>query len=147
MTRVYVDATLVGDDAAALKHLGEDEGFEVIVAAGATKLAGGAGELGGESAGEPGGESAWPARHGEDTAPGTPGTAPAWLLTGTPVPWSGHRPDLWTILVGPPPDGHGPDRRCDFEARDLRAAVLEVLAREVMPGLSSERSGRRPSRP
>jgi hypothetical protein len=58
----------------------------------------------------------------------------AWLLTGELAGCSERRPRLRTILVGPPgPQVGGPQVRCDVEARDLRAAVIEILAREAMP--------------
>jgi hypothetical protein len=58
----------------------------------------------------------------------------AWLLTVDPAVCSGERPPgVRTILVGPrrPPDRR-PTARCDLEARDLSAAVMEILVRDTM---------------
>ena len=146
MRRVFVDADLVRDDRGALDHLEADGGFEVVVAPDAAAVADAAVRVPAvaDAAGGPGAASKpkpEPDRTGPVERPPTPA---AWLLSGTTPPWSGHRPELWTILVGPAPEGdHGPDRRSDFEARDLRAAVVEVLVREAMPDLSVERPGRR----
>jgi hypothetical protein len=59
-----------------------------------------------------------------------PGT---WLVTGDPERCA-HRPaGVRTILVGPRrPPTHRPTARCDLEARDVAAAVLEILADEAM---------------
>ena len=60
--------------------------------------------------------------------------AGAWLLTVDPSVCSGERPaGVRTILVGPrrPPDRR-PTARCDVEARDLSAAVMEILVRDTL---------------
>lgn len=60
--------------------------------------------------------------------------AGAWLLTIDPSVCSGERPaGVRTILVGPrrPPDRR-PTARCDVEARDLSAAVMEILVRDTL---------------
>ena len=58
----------------------------------------------------------------------------AWHLTASPEGCVDREAGVTTILVGPRrPAGRGPTRRCDLEARDLGAAVLEILAREAMP--------------
>ncbi len=56
-----------------------------------------------------------------------------WLITGDPQRCA-HRPaGVRTILVGPRrPATHRPMARCDLEARDLTAAVLQILADEAM---------------
>jgi hypothetical protein len=56
------------------------------------------------------------------------------LLTIDPSVCSGERPaGVRTILVGPrrPPDRR-PTARCDVEARDLSAAVMEILVRDTL---------------
>ena len=58
----------------------------------------------------------------------------SWLLTADPGICSGERPSgVQTILVGPrrPPDRR-PTARCDVEARDLSAAVMEILVRDTL---------------
>jgi hypothetical protein len=57
----------------------------------------------------------------------------AWLLTADPHACGRARPVICrTILVGPtPPDGAGP-ARCDHVVRDIRSAVLEILASDAM---------------
>lgn len=58
----------------------------------------------------------------------------SWLLTADPSVCSGERPTgVRTILVGPrrPPDRR-PTARCDLEARDLGAAVMEILVRDAL---------------
>jgi hypothetical protein len=60
--------------------------------------------------------------------------AGGWLLTVDPAVCAGDRPTgIRTILVGPrrPPDRR-PTARCDVEARDLSAAVMEILVRDTM---------------
>jgi hypothetical protein len=70
----------------------------------------------------------------------TPRRSPAdrgvqtWHLTASPEACGDRILGVTTILVGPRrPAGRGPTHRCDLEARDLAAAVLEVLVREAMP--------------
>ena len=59
---------------------------------------------------------------------------PAWLLTSHAADCAHRRARLQTILVGPPPHPVGGHvLRCDIDARDLWAAVMEILAREAMP--------------
>jgi hypothetical protein len=57
----------------------------------------------------------------------------AWLITSDPEECGVRRRGLRTILVGPKrASTHRPAARCDLEARDLNAAVIEILAREAM---------------
>lgn len=65
------------------------------------------------------------------TVPREPGTA-AWYLTSDPDRCRGRSARLRTILVGLSP-APGAVHRCDSLARDVRAAVLEILAAEAMP--------------
>jgi len=63
----------------------------------------------------------------EEVPPGT------WLITGDPLRCAERPAGVRTILVGPRrPATHRPTARCDLEARDLGAAVLEILADEAM---------------
>jgi len=56
-----------------------------------------------------------------------------WLITDDPRACGRRSPTVRTILVGPRrPPARGPLVRCDLEARDLSAAVLEILAHEAM---------------
>lgn len=60
--------------------------------------------------------------------------AGSWLLTSDPAVCAGDRPPgLRTLLVGPrrPPDRR-PTAHCDEEARDLAAAVMEILVRDTL---------------
>ena len=71
-----------------------------------------------------------------ETAAELPSPLPAgcWLITVDPAVCAGERPaGALTILVGPrrPPDRR-PTARCDIEARDLAAAVMEILVRDAM---------------
>ncbi len=68
--------------------------------------------------------------------------APAWYLTTDVARCGRHSPRLQTVLVGAvgPTGGRArssraamPVQRCDRAARDLRNAVLEILAAEAMP--------------
>ena len=59
-----------------------------------------------------------------------PGT---WLVTGDPERCALRSRGVRTILVGPRrPATRRPVARCDQEARDLAAAVLQILADEAM---------------
>ncbi len=56
-----------------------------------------------------------------------------WFLTGTPYPESGRPRGGRTVLVGPRlAPGPIPLPRYDVEARDLAAAVMEILTRQAM---------------
>jgi hypothetical protein len=63
--------------------------------------------------------------------PMEPRTA-AWYLTADADRCRGRSARLRTILVGRSPVP-GAIHRCDSLARDVRAAVLEILAAEAMP--------------
>lgn len=57
--------------------------------------------------------------------------SPAWFLTAEPTTCRDRRPDLRTLLVGPRTDERWPTR-CDATARDMREAVLDILAADAM---------------
>ena len=67
----------------------------------------------------------------------------SWLITDDPTSCLDRPPGLQTILVGPRrPTTNRPAPRCDVEARDLNAAVVEILTRQAMsrvPGSDGER--------
>ncbi len=57
----------------------------------------------------------------------------SWFITDDPASCLARPPGLRTILVGPRrPPSNKPTPRCDLEARDLNAAVVEILTREAM---------------
>jgi hypothetical protein len=57
----------------------------------------------------------------------------AWYLTGEPHPAFGRPRGGITVLVGPRrPEGKVPLPRFDLTARDMNAAVLEILSRDAM---------------
>ena len=57
----------------------------------------------------------------------------SWLITDDPTSCLDRPPGLQTILVGPRrPPSNRPAPRCDVEARDLNAAVVEILTRQAM---------------
>ena len=58
----------------------------------------------------------------------------SWYVTSDDAWCEGDRPSgLRSILVGPRrPPARRPTLRCDIEARDLNAAVMEILVRETM---------------
>ena len=60
--------------------------------------------------------------------------AGSWYITSDESWCEGERPaGLRSILVGPRrPPARRPTLRCDFEARDMAAAVMEILVRETM---------------
>jgi hypothetical protein len=59
--------------------------------------------------------------------------AGSWLLTANPELCADRRPPLQSMLLGPrPAPSPRPAPRCDADARDLAAAVLEILRREAM---------------
>jgi hypothetical protein len=69
------------------------------------------------------------AAHSLPTEP-APGS---WLITDDPDSCVVRPPGLKTLLVGPRrAPTNRPTRRCDVEARDLNAAVVEILTREAM---------------
>lgn len=60
-------------------------------------------------------------------------TEGAWRVTADPEICGEHRAGMRTLLVGPKAaPARRPTPRCDAEARDLAAAVLEILSRDVM---------------
>lgn len=58
--------------------------------------------------------------------------SPAWYLTADVGRCHGASARLRTVLVGAAPPA-GSIHRCDSVARDVQAAVFEVLASEAMP--------------
>jgi hypothetical protein len=65
-------------------------------------------------------------------APPTRPSAPAWYLTSDLTRCGGASALLRTILIGAAPPS-GSVRRCDGVARDVQAAVMEILAAVAMP--------------
>ena len=55
----------------------------------------------------------------------------SWFLTADPATCHDRQPGLRTVLIGPRENGPRPTR-CDTTARDLREAVLEILAADAM---------------
>lgn len=55
----------------------------------------------------------------------------SWFVTADPAACGDRQPGLRTILIGPRDDVPRPTR-CDSTARDLREAVLEILAADAM---------------
>ena len=55
----------------------------------------------------------------------------SWFLTSDPASCGDHRAGLRTMLIGPREEGPHPTR-CDSTARDVRDAVLEILAADAM---------------
>ena len=70
------------------------------------------------------------------TASAIPESFPSgsWYVTNDEAWCEGERPTgLRSILVGPRrPPARRPTLRCDLEARDIAAAVMEILVRETM---------------
>jgi hypothetical protein len=60
--------------------------------------------------------------------PPAPGS---WFVTADPAACGDRQPSLRTILIGPRASGSRPTR-CDVSARDLRDAVLVILAADAM---------------
>jgi hypothetical protein len=126
VTQVYVDRDALasgpdgghGIDADAVRSLGflEDSGHEIVLvgelAATDALLADRAGSLIPEAPVQP--------------------DEPAWYLTTDVERCIGRSARLRTVLVGTAPE-KGAIHRCDAIARDLQAAVLEILAAEAMP--------------
>jgi hypothetical protein len=115
MTTIYVDgsAAVLPDARNRLAHLIE-AGHEVVLVAPPGHPAAGA--------------LRWPGHVG-----GLPDDPPrgSWFVTAEPGTCGDRQPGLSTLLVGPRDDVPRPTR-CDITARDLAAAVLEILAREAM---------------
>ena len=72
---------------------------------------------------------AWSRRAAE--LPDDPAEIVAWYLTADPAACTDRRAGLRTMLIGPRAEGPRPTR-CDATARDLRDAVLELLASDAM---------------
>jgi hypothetical protein len=115
MTTIYVDgsAASLPDARNRLAHLTE-AGHEVILVAPSDHRAASAVPWRGRVAGIPG-----------DPPRGS------WYVTADPATCSDRQVGLSTLLVGPRDDSRRPTR-CDVTARDLGAAVLEILARDAM---------------
>lgn len=79
---------------------------------------------------ERGSDPRWLADLPSEAGPPTPRS---WLVTVDPRRCEHRPPGVRTILIGPrQPPGPRPTAHCDVVARDLAAAVLEILAREAM---------------
>src|SRR5262245_52031271 len=116
MTDIYIDpiAAATPDAADQLRHLVET-GHRVLV-------------LGGREQPIPGVAAIKRA----DALPESPARG-TWLVSADPELCAERRPPMQTMLVGPrPAPSPRPAPRCDAEARDLAAAVLEILGREAM---------------
>jgi hypothetical protein len=69
----------------------------------------------------------------QSSAPTALVPAGSWLVTSDPKHCDQRPAGVRTILVGPRrPPGPRPTARCDVEARDLAAAVIEILTRDAM---------------
>lgn len=115
MTDIYLDPSAAGtpDAADQLRHL-TDTGHRVLVLGDLPQALADASIL---------------------TATALPPKPPAgsWLLTANLELCADRRPPLQTMLLGPrPAPSPRPAPRCDADARDLAAAVLEILRREAM---------------
>jgi len=115
MTTIYVDgsAASLPDAPNRLAHLIE-AGHEVILVA--------------PSGHRTASALAWPGHL--VSLPGNPPRG-SWYVTADPATCSDRQAGLSTLLVGPRDDSRRPTR-CDVTARDLAAAVLEILARDAM---------------
>jgi hypothetical protein len=115
MTTIYIDgsAAILPDAPSRLAHLIE-AGHEVVLVAPSDHRAASA--------------LSWP-RH----VPSLPKDPPrgSWFVTAEPARCGDRQAGLSTLLVGPRDDVPRPTR-CDITARDLAAAVLEILARDAM---------------
>jgi hypothetical protein len=115
MTTIYIDgsAAILPDAPNRLAHLIE-AGHEVVLVAPPDHRAASA--------------LSWP-RH----VPGLPDDPPrgSWFVTAEPATCGDRQAGLSTLLVGPRDETPRPTR-CDVTARDLAAAVLEILARDAM---------------
>lgn len=58
----------------------------------------------------------------------------SWFVSADPASCAERRPGLRTLLIGPRRTSAGAPQgpRCDAQARDLAAAVLEILGRDAM---------------
>ena len=78
------------------------------------------------------GWSSWP-RTTIRSAQAIPEDAPrgSWFLTADPAACGDRRAGVRSMLIGPREDGPR-TTRCDATARDVRDAVLEILAADAM---------------
>ncbi|HET7029824.1 MAG TPA: hypothetical protein VFI34_04900 [Candidatus Limnocylindrales bacterium] len=115
MTTIFIDgsAALAPDAAAHLAHLPETGHDLVLVAPGDHATAT---------------QDLWGSRVTELPAEPPRGS---WFVTSDPATCSDRRPGLRTLLIAPREEGPRPTR-CDSRARDLRDAVLEILAADAM---------------
>ncbi len=114
MVTIFVDASLALESGAIdrLRHLA-DAGHRLILVAPHHASVG---------------VGAWADR--VDRVPGDPPRG-SWFVTADPASCGDRRPGLRTMLVGPRRGARSPTR-CDTTARDLRDAVLEILAADAM---------------
>lgn len=127
MTRVYVDVGTAIDDGADARSVEPDAprtlrilaeaGHEIVLVTGA--------------AGAPPSDLAAVASDAVGAVPARP-VSPAWYLTADVERCRGTSARLRTVLIGGSP-APGSIHRCDGVARDLHAAVMEILASEAMP--------------
>jgi hypothetical protein len=115
MTTIYIDgsAAILPDAPNRLAHLVE-AGHQIVLVAPADHRAA-------TSAG-------WP-RHVAELPKDPP--RGSWYVTAEPGTCGDRQAGLSTLLVAPRDDVPRPTR-CDVTARDLTAAVLEILARDAM---------------
>lgn len=115
MTTIYVDASAAGEPDAAdrLLHLVEAGHSLVLVAPASHPTVG---------------LTAWTGRTA--TIPPEPPRG-SWFVTADPATCGDRQAGLRTMLVGPRAGSQRPTR-CDSTARDLREAVLEILAADAM---------------
>jgi hypothetical protein len=115
MTTIYVDDSALLEPGAAdrLRHLAE-AGHELVLV--------------GLEARPPGGTQPWAGY--QAALPDEPARG-SWFVTADPTTCLDYRAGLRTILVGPRAEAQRPTR-CDTTARDLREAVLEILASDAM---------------
>lgn len=115
MTTIYLDesAALEPDAADRLAHL-IDSGHDLVFVS---------------PNGRPAVVDHLPGRH-VTSMPAAPPRG-SWFLTADPGACGDRQAGLRTILIGPRDDIPRPTR-CDSTARDLREAVLEILAADAM---------------
>ncbi|HEY3163936.1 MAG TPA: hypothetical protein VGJ71_06215 [Candidatus Limnocylindrales bacterium] len=119
MMTIYLDGSAVLEPGAVgqLLHLAE-AGYELVLVA--------------EGEHPAAGLIPWN-RHLSEVPGGLPGEEgpPAWFVTADPATCGDRRAGLRTMLIGPRDESLRPTR-CDATARDLRDAVLELLASDAM---------------
>lgn len=118
MTDIYVDATVVATAPNAADHLAHlvDAGQRVIfVGAGAAASV-----------------ASLPGAPTLERLPDNP-IRGSWFVTAEPARCADRPTGVRSLLIGPRP-GRSPvqGRRCDADARDLAAAVLEILTHDAM---------------